>query len=549
MLQVKVVSSLEKIFPRSRCEAPEITAIEGGRGEVVAFQLAFFSDENPCVAVAPESDCPDWLSIREVGLIPCVMPAMPDDDFVLTHEPGLFPDPLLPIDAYVRAIRNNWAALWVTVTIPPDAPPGRHRLRFHFTQYRQPIWQAADFNVTAEVELNVLDFALPPQKLLVANWFHADCLKEYYRLDCWSQAHWAMLEKYFRNLAEHGGNVLLTPLWTLPLDTAVGGERPTVQLLEIRRRGGVYQFDFTRLERWIDTARRCGITHFEMSHFFTQWGAGYTPKIEIEDEHGRHSPFGWQTPADAPEYRELLAALLPELTGFLCRKGLAGKCIFHVSDEPLPDQAENYARARALVAPYLDDAQFPIMDALSSVEFFRRGILPHPIPDTEVLLDFLREEPTPRWVYYCGNYRHQVPNRQFGMPSMRNRVLGVMLYLHRIEGFLNWGYNFWFTQGSLRTQLNPFLTPEAGRAFCGGGSYNVYPGESGPLDSLHFEVFREALQDLRALELLESQLGREAVLAILQEGVPYPLNLHNYPRSAAWLLGLRRRINARLVSA
>ncbi|MEI3004400.1 MAG: glycoside hydrolase domain-containing protein [Victivallales bacterium] len=54
-------------------------------------------------------------------------------------------------------------------------------------------------------------------------------------------------------------------------------------------------------------------------------------------------------------------------------------------------------------------------------------------------------------------------------------MLGVLLYLYDLDGFLNWGYNFWFTQHSLNWHIDPYQVVDAGRAFCGGGAFMVYP--------------------------------------------------------------------------
>ena len=75
----------------------------------------------------------------------------------------------------------------------------------------------------------------------------------------------------------------------------------------------------------------------------------------------------------------------------------------------------------------------------------------------------------------------------------------------------------------------------------------VYPGPEGPLDSLKYEVFREGLQDMRALQLLERKIGREAAVKLLQDGLDKELSMVEYPREADWLLGRRERINRALV--
>ena len=51
----------------------------------------------------------------------------------------------------------------------------------------------------------------------------------------------------------------------------------------------------------------------------------------------------------------------------------------------------------------------------------------------------------------------------------------------------------------------------------------------------------DAIQDMRALSLLESRIGREAVKDFLRkEGVKECF--HEYPRDARWHAGLRRKI-------
>ena len=56
------------------------------------------------------------------------------------------------------------------------------------------------------------------------------------------------------------------------------------------------------------------------------------------------------------------------------------------------------------------------------------------------------------------------------------------------------------------------LTTDAQGAFPGGDSFSVYPGADGtPLESIRLKVFHHALQDHRALNLLEELGGRELV--------------------------------------
>jgi hypothetical protein len=156
---------------------------------------------------------------------------------------------------------------------------------------------------------------------------------------------------------------------------------------------------------------------------------------------------------------------------------------------------------------------------------------------------FLENQVKDLWTYYCcaqtGNY---VSNRFFYMPSQRNRVIGVQLYKYNLKGFLHWGYNHWYSGRSIKF-LNPYINTDANYSFPSGDAFLVYPGDNGPVDSIRHEVFREALQDLRALQLLESLIGKEETLKILEEDLNNPVTFSEYPRDLTWSLSTREKIN------
>nr|WP_246608628.1 DUF4091 domain-containing protein [Paenibacillus agaridevorans] len=139
-------------------------------------------------------------------------------------------------------------------------------------------------------------------------------------------------------------------------------------------------------------------------------------------------------------------------------------------------------------------------------------------------------------------------NRFFCFPSARNRIIGVQLYKHNIDGFLHWGYNFWYTQYSGKP-IDPFLVTDAGLAFPSGDAFLVYLGAEGAIESIRMEVLYEGLQDLRALRLLERLSGSEATLQLLEEGTASPITFSDYPREAEWLLQVRERVNRAIARA
>jgi hypothetical protein len=112
-----------------------------------------------------------------------------------------------------------------------------------------------------------------------------------------------------------------------------------------------------------------------------------------------------------------------------------------------------------------------------------------------------------------------------------------------VAGFLQWGFNFYNSVLSLK-RINPFEITDADGAFPAGDPFIVYPGENGePLESIRYMALRQAFHDLRALQLLERLAGREAVEAIIAEGLDEELTLTKYPRNNAYLHVLRQRVN------
>ena len=369
---------------------------------------------------------------------------------------------------------------------------------------------------------------------------HADCLADYYHVDVFSEEHWQILENYFAEYADRGGNMMLVPLFTSPLDTAVGLERTTTQLVDVEVKDGAYVFGFDQVKRWIDLCKKYGIEYFEMSHLFSQWGAKYAPKVVAMVDGKEEKIFGWHTPA-VGEYTNFLHSFLPELIEKLREWGIAENTYFHISDETREEHLESYRAAKESLGDLLKG--FHTFDALSSYEFYKHGLVDKPIPGNNEIEEFLSHGLTDMWTYYCTGQFYEVSNRFMSMPSARNRIYGVQLYKYDIIGILHWGYNFYNSQFSIE-HINPYEVTDAGNAFPSGDPFLVYPGADGhPEESLRMMVHYEALTDLRALELLESLTSKEHVMELIEGDLAEPLTFRRYPKSDMYLITLRNRVN------
>lgn len=542
-LEIRTISSLAKVYNDAPPACEQITGATMLQNEFYSYQIAVCcrpGDEGPNIArlnshFTVKSPIKDAVTLRRVGYVPAQLVAYSDcDEYLERTTSGIFPDPLFPIDGSgLYGMENTWHSLWVTVD-SRNIKPGKYPIEIEVKN----IYNGPELTKTSFFELEVLPALPEKQSLIYTNWFHADCLYTYYGVELFSEEHWRIIGNFMSLAASHGMNMILTPLFTPPLDTAVGGERPDIQLVGVSKTEDGYSFDFSLLDRWISLAQNCGIEYFEMSHLFTQWGAKHAPKIIIDGK----KVFGWQTDAAGEEYTEFLTEFLSDLDRYLTEKGLCDKVYFHVSDEPSIAHLEAYAKASAIVRNVLGN-KYPIADALSNYDFYKTGLVTTPIPSTDHFQTFYDNGVKgDLWAYCCCCQHKKVANRFFCMPSARNRILGVQLYKYNIKGFLQWGYNFWHSQFSL-SGINPFLTTDAGGCFPAGDPFVVYPGQNGEaVASLRAEVFCEAIQDMNALNALEQKIGREKTLAVLEEGID-PITMEDYPRDPEWLLNKREEIN------
>lgn len=542
MFSTKLLSSLVKVFPDQELLEPAISQASMLANEHYSFQLAYFSPSQVWEDVSLEVDSPlsKHLRVYTVDLIPVELPIrFPHDNNLLRTQPGLYPDLLKPLQGSERipVLPKQWRCLWLTIEEPEQFGGSSLPIKLTLKGKSGRVFGEE------ELQIEILDLKLPEQTLIHTEWFHSDCLASYYRVDVFSEAYWSYVETFMSYAVKYGVNMILTPLFTPPLDTLIGGERPTVQLVDVEKSNANYKFGFERLKRWIDLAKSVGIRYFEFSHLFTQWGAAHAPKIVATVEGKEKRIFGWSTDATGPEYQDFLDQFLPQLVRFIQEQGLEKQVYFHISDEPGLDSLETYTKASAVLHKHLKD--FPIMDALSNFEFYQTGAVKNPIPATNCLEPFLENNVPDLWTYYCSAQDQEVSQRFFAQPSARNRILGFQLYKFAIAGFLHWGFNFYYSQYS-RYALDPFRETDGGWWVPAGDTFMVYPGPDGPWPSLRLKVFHEGLQDLRALQLLEGFIGKEQVMKLLEDDLAEPLTFKRYPWSADWLLRKRDRVNKAL---
>ncbi len=528
------VSALEKVRGGVR---PMLYEAEGSvlSGERASFQVAYRSigrtltDLRYTLTGVPEG-CAEVLLVGEV---PCSYPAVEgSDDYMLERTPCMMPDVLYPVTAAgVGARCGLWQAFYIAFD---GLPAGEYSICFSISD------SGGTLLGKTEYALRVLRQKLPESDAVCSFWLHCDSLADYYGLPLFSEEYDAVYASFLDSAVKHGLTMLLTPLFTPPLDTQVGKERMTVQLVDVVREGGAYRFGFSRLERFLRFAREHGVRYFEMSHLFSQWGARFAPKVVAAENGVQRRIFGWDTEALSEEYTAFLAAFLPRLREWLIEKGWYDLCFFHISDEPGEQDFEHYKACNAFVRRFLPDGKF--IDAMSHYEFYAEKAVDRPFVALDATDRFIEEGAEGYFVYYCTAQRDKfVSNRFLSMPLERTRILGMQMYLNDVRGFLHWGYNYYYSFLT-REPVDPFSVTDCRGKYQSGDAFAVYPGKDGALESLRSEAFLQGMQDLRALRALEEKIGRERVCALLTES-GMAKNFTDYPKNPLWLTSLRQKIN------
>ena len=425
----RLVSSLEKCFLTSDIsQFTELKEENIFKNQRYSFQLAARYETGWQMVLKPviEGDLADYVTVREVVNIPSELPTyrkcrpMPE-----INEPGLYPDLLRPLKyrGTFRLQPKQSRALWFDIN-PKGEITGEHILKIKLVKVEitdKGLVTTDEIAAEHELKINIKDIEIPEQSLKYTQWFYADCLADYYKVEVFSDRHYEICENFARTAVENGRNMLLVPLLTYALDTHWGGERTTVQLIDVYKDGDNYTFGYENLDRWLDMYKRVGVKYYEISHFFSQWGADSTPKVVATVNGEKKTIFGWGTNPLSKEYNTFIRAFISGFLAHMKERGEDKKCWFHISDEPVTEQIEQYKLVKNSIYDLLED--YDMIDAISHYEFYEMGLVKCPVPKTAVIEPFLEHDIPNLWCYYCGNQCNGVSNCHFAMPLSRVRSI------------------------------------------------------------------------------------------------------------------------------
>ena len=386
--------------------------------------------------------------------------------------------------------------VWMTVSVPSDARPGKYSGKLTVTSSNA---KARSLNV----ELTVADHVLPPAR----DWaFHLDLwqnpysVARYENVPLWSDAHFEAMRPVMKMLADAGQKSVTTTImnrpWNGQTEDAFGS-----MVTKIRRIDGTWLYDYTIFDRWVEFMFSLGIDKQINCYSMIPWAL----EFDYIDQ-ATSSPATFQAAPGSEEYNEYWGAFIADFARHLKAKGWFEKTMIAMDERPLESMQAVLGLIRkvepafkiSLAGNYHEPVIYDIVDF--SETFSGKQEFPESAKAKRKELGLTTT------FYTCCAEAH--PNMFVISNPDEAAWLGWFAQAEGYDGYLRWAYNSW--------TLDP-LTDARFRTWPAGDCFVVYPGGRG---SVRFSKLVEGIQDFEKVRILRAQWqkeGNEAKLAQLTE--------------------------------
>lgn len=386
--------------------------------------------------------------------------------------------------------------VWMTVSVPSDARPGKYSGKLTVTSSNA---KARSLNV----ELTVAGHVLPPAR----DWaFHLDLwqnpysVARYENVPLWSDAHFEAMRPVMKMLAEAGQKSVTATImnrpWNGQTEDAFGS-----MVTKIRRIDGTWLYDYTIFDRWVEFMFSLGIDKQINCYSMIPWAL----EFDYYDQATSSNTTIQATPG-SQEYNEYWGSFIADFARHLKSKGWFEKTMIAMDERPMESMQEVLSLIRniepgfkiSLAGNYHEPINHEITD-------FSEGFAPKKeFPESAKAKR--KELGLTTTIYTCCAEAH--PNMFVISDPDEAAWLGWFAQAEGYDGYLRWAYNSW--------TIDP-LTDARFRTWPAGDCFVVYPGGRG---SVRFSKLTEGIQDFEKVRILRAQWqkeGNEAKLAQLTE--------------------------------
>lgn len=409
----------------------------------------------------------------EICLVDYVPVVEPTDSYGAV---GDHPDPLIPLTEPVSLGANLNHPFWFTVYIPASTAPGEYEANVTFA--------GDESQFAVPIRLRVFRFALPETThtrsaygLFIDSRWHN-----------WATAeeHTAIWDLYMRNFAKHR----VSPY------RAGEGAPVGISYVDGQWKHDYAQFD-AAMTRYVEEYKFNGLVPFAVP-----WGGGAYPNY-------------------SSEVREAFARRTQPMVNHLREKGWLDVCFWYAFDEPQPSAISNVRAGNEMllqIAPGLRRL------VTTTPQAALHGAVDIWVPYLTYLEPTIGEERQrfgdEVWWYVATGPRAPWPNNFIDHPAMSHRMRVWLAQKYEVTGDLYWTSAWWITtNGLLRNPWTETMSrhPTLGGSLGNGDGLLLYPAVrtppnqpvvSGPINSLRWELIREAHEDGEYFWLLNQLIQR-----------------------------------------
>ena len=492
----------------------DTTQLFSVRNSSAAFQLAVRADEDCVLTVGSEP----YFSQRgqkpqlRIAVQSCLAAKMSVIDMHVCEDGKKYADALLSYPS-LEIAAGETRCVYVEFDVPKDAAPGIHPFTVSLYCHRMlgAEKKAGELSGAVEVSPYVLH-GVRENKFHLDLWQHPCNLARKAETPLWSDAHFAVIDRYLASLGELGQKAVTIIASDAPWSgQGCGTVAEDANMFEYSIIGakktadGKIECDYTAMQRYIDTAAKYGIDR-EISVYglCNVWSQAENGFVKPADDYPDGLRIRYLDEADGCyKYMDSAAdieAYVVSLERYFVRTAQIDR-VRLAADEP--GDIETYRRILARlheIAP-----SFKFKAAINHSEFIGEfggevydfaPFISGMTKEYKALRHYQETMPGKRFLYYicCGP---MFPNTFLTSPLAESDYMPVLASAAGFDGMLRWAYNIW---------------PDHPREDCRyrdwrvGDTHFVYPQADGsPLLTLRWKEFKHGIELYEMLEELKAK--------------------------------------------
>ena len=505
------------------------------RGDSAAFQLVlcadvaysvntalgdFYAVHGPCRGRAnrPEKHERLRVAVRAPFAV-----RVQNEEFV-TDDDGVRKADVLLASTVRESAPDTPSAVWVELQIPTDAKAGDYEVEVTLYAARNSEDERAVASAVLPLHVAAYTLAAPTEwRFYLDLWQHNSNIARKHDVPLWSDAHFAVMEKYVQSLAALGQKAITVCASEIPWAgqssynaQVFGGDLFEYSMVTITREAdGTFAYDFSPMQRYIDLCRRVGLSgDIEVFGIANVWPPLENFALPLCEEHPEPIRLRYLDKADGcMKYVRDAATIcdyIKALEQYFIQTGQIDR-VRIAADEPA--DVERYRKSLALLEKLTPAFRFKT--AINHAEFIEEfgdvidDFVPHLACAAErydALLHYRAKYPTKRFLWYvCTGYAR--PNLFLRCPLTEARMIGNMTDMLKLDGFLRWSYTVW--------PEDPRRELRFGHFECGDTNV-VYPAYNGDvLLSLRYKNLQRGIADYELIRAAREKCGDDAVDAIV----------------------------------